>query len=90
MKTLITLILLFTVQCFATNYYVSTTASGSGNASSWANADDWTSYIHAGSNTITAATDSVYAGTYSAKYYWDGTNQNNSWSCNNVYGCYKN
>lgn len=39
--------------------------------------DDWTAYTHAGSNTITAATDSVYAGTYSAKYDWDGTNQNN-------------
>lgn len=39
--------------------------------------DDWTNYVHAGTNVITAITDSVYAGTYSAKWDWDGTNQNN-------------
>lgn len=61
-----------------------TTLSGGGGAEIFADdfedgnaTDDWTAYTHAGSNTITAATDSVYAGTYSAKYDWDGTNQNN-------------
>lgn len=44
------LVLSFTVQSFAANWYLSTSASGNGSGSSWANADDWATFNHAGLN----------------------------------------
>jgi len=44
----IILIILLSFELFAANYYVSTTASGSGNASSWANKDDAATFNFSG------------------------------------------
>lgn len=39
--------------------------------------DDWSVYLHQGSNVITAVSDTVNDGSYAARYYYAGTNAYN-------------